>query len=102
MIPAWWKTHTATVEPYEGGGAHGPVLGTAVPVECSFEDKLQLVRSSAGEEVVSSSVMRCDPDVVAPPGSRVTIAGRVSTVITTGEHTTGGFSLLDHLEVYLK
>ena len=102
MIPDWWKTHTVTVEAYQGGGSAGAVFGPAVLVDCRVEDKVQLVRSSSGAEVVSSAVVRCDPGVLVPPESRVTVSGRVTTVISVADHATGGLSTLDHMEIYLK
>ncbi|WP_116051682.1 hypothetical protein [Amycolatopsis palatopharyngis] len=102
MLPSYFRTHTITVEPYEGGGAYGPIFGTGVAVECRVEDKVQLVRSSAGEEVVSSATAYCDTSVLAPPGSRVTVKGRTTTVLAITDPSTGGRSPLDHLEVFLK
>lgn len=102
MIPGYLRTHTITVEPYQGGGAYGPIFGAAVTVECRVEDKVQLVRSSVGEEVVSSTTVYCDVDVVTPAGSRVTVKGRTTTVLAVSDPSTGGRSPLDHLQVFLK
>lgn len=101
-LPAHLKTHTITIEPYEGQGSTGPVFGTAVEVQCRVEDKVQLVRSNIGDEVVSSSMVFCDPGTVAPPESRVTVNGRVTSVVQTADHATGGFSHLDHVQLFLK
>jgi hypothetical protein len=107
LIPEWWKTHTVTVEPYEGGGAHGPIFGAAVEIRCRVEGRVQLVRSNTGEETVagssavSSTTVFCDPDVVIPAGSRVTVNGRVATVLAVSDPSTAGRSPLDHLEVFL-
>jgi hypothetical protein len=101
-LPARFRTHTITVEPYEGSGAYGPVFGAAVQVSCRVEDKVQLVRSNIGEEVVSSTTVYCDVGVTIPAGSRVTVKGRVTSVISVGDPSTGGRSPLDHMEVYVK
>jgi hypothetical protein len=102
MLPDRFRTHTITVQPYQGGGAHGPAFGPAVTVNCRVEEKVQLVRSDTGEEVVSSSTVFCDSDVVIPAGSRVTVSGRTTTVLAVSNPSTGGRSPLDHLEVFLK
>jgi len=93
--------HVASVEPYQGSGAHGPVYGNAVSVRCFAEDKRQLVRSDTGEEVVSNTTIHCPVDTTIPPGSRVTVFGRTTTVLTVARFDTGGRSRLDHLEVAL-
>jgi len=93
--------HVASVEPYLGGGAHGPVFGAAVSLDCYVEDKRQLVRSDTGEEVVSNTTIHCPVDTTIPPGSRVTVFGRATTVLTVARFDTAGRSRLDHLEVAL-
>lgn len=102
-LPDRWRTHTITVEPYEGSGPTGRSLGDPVSATCRVEDKTELVRDSNGVEVVSSAMIFCDLDVVIPPESRVTIVGgRTSTVIRDDPFDTGGRSRLDHREVRLK
>lgn len=102
-LPARFRTHTIVIRPYEGGGSHGAVLGDPVTVTCRVEDEIQLVRDSSGAEVVSSTRVFCDVDVVIPPESEVAIVGgRTTTVITEATFTSGGRSRLDHKEVALK
>jgi hypothetical protein len=100
-LPSRLRTHTITVEPYQGTGARGPIFGTAVEVTCRVEEKVQLVRSNTGEEAVSSSTVYCDSDVVIPAESRVTVNGRPTSVLAVANPSTGGRSRLDHLEVFL-
>lgn len=99
-IPARWRTHTISVEPYLGSGAYGSAYGPAVDVTCRVEDGVKLVRTSAGDEAVSTSTVFCDTDTVIPAESRVTVSGRVTTVLTVANPSTGR-SRLDHLEVSL-
>lgn len=100
-LPRRFRTHTISVEPYAGTGAHGPVFGTAVPVECRVEEKVQLVRSDTGEEVVSSSIVYCDLATVIPAESRVTVNGRVTSVLNAASFDTAGQSRLEHKQVFL-
>lgn len=100
-IPARWRTHTITVEPYLGSGAFGPEFGPPVEVACRVEDQVELVRSNTGEEVVSTSTVLCEADTVIPAGSRVTVNGRQTTVLNVSTHITGGLSGLDHIQAAL-
>lgn len=100
-LPARLRTHTITVEPYTGTGAHGPIFGTPVAVTCRVEEKVQLVRSNTGEEVVSSTTVFCDANTVIPTESRVTANGRITSVLAVSDPSTGGRSRLDHKQVFL-
>ncbi len=100
-LPDHFKTHTITVEPYQGGGAYGSVYGAPVEVECRVEDVVRLVRAATGDEAVSSTTVVCDVGTVIPAESRVTVKGRVTTVLAVSDPSTGGRSELDHLEVSL-
>jgi hypothetical protein len=100
-LPDYFKTHTILVEPYEGSGAYGSVYGAQVSVECRVEDVVRLVRAASGDEVVSSATVACDVGTVIPPESRVTVKGRVTTVLSVSDPSTGGRSELDHLEIAL-
>lgn len=99
-IPARWRTHTISVEPYVGSGAYGSTYGPPVSITCRVEDTVRLVRASSGDEAVSSSTVYCDTDVVIPAESRVTVNGRVTTVLSVSNLSTGR-SRLDHLEAAL-
>ena len=100
-LPARLRTHTISVEPYTGSGAYGSTYGPAVSVTCRVEDVVRLVRAADGDEAVSSTTVYCDADVVIPVESRVTVNGRVTTVLAVANPSTGGRSRLDHLEVSL-
>lgn len=100
VLGARWRTHTISVEPYIGSGAYGSTYGPPVSITCRVEDAVRLVRASSGDEAVSSSTVYCDPDVVIPAESRVTVNGRVTTVLSVSNPSTG-HSRLDHLEVSL-
>jgi len=100
-LPDHFKTHTITVEPYVGSGAYGSTYGAPVEVECRVEDVVRLVRAASGDEVVSSTTVVCDVGTVIPAESRVTVKGRVTTVLAVSDPSTGGRSELDHLEIAL-
>lgn len=100
VLGARWRTHTITVEPYLGSGAYGAAYGPPVDVACRVEEGVRLVRSASGDEAVSTATVYCDPDTVIPAESRVTVNGRVTTVLLVSNPSTGR-SRLDHLEVSL-
>lgn len=95
-IPAFLTPHTVTITPLLGSGGMGPVWGTPVAdIPALVVEGAQLVRDPGGSEVVSQAQVSVHFDVVAPPGSEVTVwAGtgkeRTATVITTsgGPHPT--------------
>jgi len=87
-IPARLTPHTVTIKPLLGSGGLGPVWGAVVAdVPALVVEGAQLVRGADAQEVVSSAQVTVHFDVVAPPGSEVTVwAGtskeRTATVIT--------------------
>lgn len=101
-VPKWLLRHQLTIEVYEGDGAYGPVYGPATVVRCLLDQKTREVRSSTGEQVVSSSTAICPPDTVGPPGSRVTLPdGRQTSVIACLDRSAPGLPTPDHVELQL-
>ena len=74
---------TVSVETYSGDSAYGPIYVASADVLCRVSATRQLVRNSAGDEVVSEVTVYVQPadEAKFTPESRVTIAGRVSTVL---------------------
>ena len=103
MIPAQLLVHTASVEPYTGTGAYGDQYGSAVDVPCYYEGRRQLVRDADGAEAVSEGTLFADLEHgdTLSPGSRVTVAGRRTWVLTVSTFDDGGLTGLDHIEVAL-
>lgn len=99
---------TITVEAYEGVGGYEPVFAAPAEVaRCVVEDTRRLVRvqtqDAAGAEQVSSTTVYCPPDVVAPPGSRVTIPGRpAARVLAVSRLDAHGLPLPSHVELSLE
>lgn len=87
-LPPGFLPHTAVVRPKTGQTGMGPTYGAPVTIACMTEDGARLVRNATGAEVVSSARVACSFDVIAPPGSLVTIwpgtpRAREAQVITT-------------------
>lgn len=101
-IPGFLLRHAATIEPYLGAGAHGPLYGPAVEVRCFADDKRRRVRAANGDEVISETTVYCLLGTNAPTGSRVTVNGRASIVINALRRDGGGLPTPDHLEVILQ
>lgn len=89
-----WYVHTVdvdTVEPADEWGA--TPITSHKGIACWLEDKVQLVRDTNGEEVVSTATLwlPLDKRDWFTPGSVVHLAGRESRVISViaGDSTTG-------------
>lgn len=90
-LPDWCTPHTVSIRPLTGHGANGPIYGGATSVAAWAEDERTLVRDANGDEVVSGSAVYVNVDVVAPPGSLVTVwpgtpGAREARVITSERH----------------
>lgn len=96
--------HTATVETYQGSGAYGDVYAAPVVVACFAEAKRRLVRAKDGQETVSESTLYMGTvnGALCVPDSRVTVAGKVSYVITQNVNDAPGLDLPEHAAVTLK
>ncbi|WP_440100026.1 hypothetical protein [Streptosporangium sp. H16] len=99
MLPEWLLRHTAIIEPFEGDGAYGAVYGPEVTERCLVDDERRLVRDAQGAETVSDTTIFFRPGTRCPEGSRVTVNGRVTTVITSFNRDSGGLPTPDHVEV---
>ncbi|MEV0586323.1 hypothetical protein [Nonomuraea sp. NPDC050310] len=95
--------HTITVQPYIGSGPGGRVFGAPVTYRAYVQDKRQLVRNAAGQEVVSEATAYVgDPAANIPADSKVTVpAGRTALVITANRREGALHALRDHLEITL-
>lgn len=91
------------VETGAGEGAYGPIYTAPVTVLVNVDQTRRLVRNAAGDEVVSEATLTVHPqprneatgallDALAlfTPESRVSIGGRISTVINAAANTFRG------------
>lgn len=101
-VPGWLLRHQISIEPYLGDGAYGPKYGAATVVRCLLDEQTREVRSSTGEQVISSSTAYCPPGTTAPPGSRATLPdGRHTSVIARLDRSAPGLPTPDHVELQL-
>lgn len=87
-LPSRFTPHEVSVRALTGSGGMGQSYADPVTVPAFVIDERTLVRDASGAEVVSSTQAHLGFDVVAPPGSLVTvwpgIAGeREATVISS-------------------
>lgn len=96
--------HTVSVETHTGTGAFGDTYDTPADVNGFLEGKVQLVRGSDGQEIVSASTFYCAVADGArfTPDSRVMAGGREAYVISQNTNDAPGLGLPDHTAVYLK
>lgn len=102
-LPDHLLRHTITVQPYLGAGPAGGVYGAPFTRRAYVQDKRQLVRNTAGDEVISETTVYTNPGPEEiPPKSKVTVpSGRTSLVITANRREGAINGLRDHLEVIL-
>jgi hypothetical protein len=107
-IPAYLLRHTIVIEPYVGMGATGPLYDPPVTVQCFNEDRRRHIRSggatgsTGSNQVIASTTSYCPPGTVAPVQSRVTVNGRITTVLQALTHDGGGLPTPDHVELLLE
>ena len=96
--------HTVSVETFTGAGAFGDTYDTPATVKGFLEGKIQLVRATDGQEVVSASTLYCSvaDGALFTPDSKVTTNGRTAYVISQNTNDAPGLGLPDHTAVYLK
>lgn len=90
--------HTVTVEPLTGSGGEGDVFAAPVTMACFVEDDRRLVRGPDGREVISETTLYAPAGTTSlQPGSRITLASRVATVIAAAVLDGGALGLPDHV-----
>lgn len=102
--------HTVTVETLQGTDGYGRerfaapvVLAPMNSTGCFVEQKRRMVRDKDGAEVISETTIATYPAAHAlfAPGSRVTVRGVESRVITAALADSGDLDLPDHTLVAL-
>lgn len=101
-LPPWLLVHEATIEPYEGDSATGPIFGDPVTVRCFVDEGRTVVRDDTGRETVSSATLYAPLDTAVSAEDRVTVRGRTAEVLTTKRRDGGGLPTPDHIEVSLR
>ncbi len=101
MIPAHLKVHTVTIAAYLGAGTYGETWDTPKDVACWLEESNKLVTNAQGQQVVSTTQVFLDPADAPAMKSKITVPGAPRTVVGIAQHTSGGLSPLDHVEVML-
>ncbi|MFC4912588.1 hypothetical protein [Actinomadura gamaensis] len=81
-------TDQATVEPFQGDGAHGPIYGPPVSVECRLQEATDYRTGNADQQqTTAATVLYLPYTAVVPARSRVTLPdGRVGTVTEIHRH----------------
>lgn len=100
-----FMVQTVTVDPYQGEGGMGTIYApTAGPVPCFIDDTRALVRTSAGDTVVSETTLWIVDKAWLPsfpPESIVHLPTRDATVIRLSDAESGALELPDHFKVVL-
>lgn len=96
--------HTIGVETRTGQDENGADVFTPLQLATGWlEDATSIVRSTTGDETVSSARFYCPAATAAlfTPDSRVTLASRAAQVITVNVNDSGPLGLPDHAVISL-
>jgi len=93
--------HTVTVQLYQGHSPHSPAYALGVAVRCFVEERRRLVRDRDGREVMSETTLYMPLDTPMAAESRVTVNGRVTTVIIAARQDGAGMPVPSHLQVHV-
>ncbi len=104
--PAFFYPHSVSVRDYQAQGLGGG-YGQPRPLDAEVRDEQRLVRSTDGEEVVSSTQVTIDIDEHVAPRSLVTVwpgtaAEREAMVIAVGRDENGVTGLDSFNRLYLE
>ncbi|WP_107396492.1 hypothetical protein [Streptomyces acidiscabies] len=91
-VPAVLLRHRIRIEPYLADSAYGPQYGPAAEdVPALVDTSPRMVRAPDGRKVTAAATFIAAPELVCPPGSRVTLPdGRTATAISVARHTAPG------------
>lgn len=99
-LPRFMLRHEVTIEPYLGETSKGASYGTGVTVRCLRDDKRRLIRTTDGQEVISSITLYCPPGTTAPAQSRITFDDDATAVVLDSSDRDGaGLPTPDHVEL---
>jgi hypothetical protein len=104
-LAAFWFVHTASVQPYMGGGRYGDRWDAPRDVRCFAVAEQTVTTAADGTEVTSTGRLSCSiaDGVHFPPGSRVTLPGwdGVVRVIARKTNDPSSLDLPGHVKVML-
>lgn len=85
-IPTAALRERVSVEAYEASGAYGPSYATAqTAIPARFVGRRRMVRTTTGQDVVSSGSFVFRPGITCPPQSRITRGSDTYTVLDVAE-----------------
>ncbi len=102
LLPADVLVDEVTIEPFTGATGTGPTYGPPVTYRCLLSFRGRLVRRPDAREVTSSCSVIAEPGIDAPPESRATAAGRVTTVIEVRDNVKPDLPTPDHVQLMLE
>lgn len=85
MIASALLRQTATVEPYTGESATGPLFGDPVAYPARVRPKRRWMNTTTGEVSVSDAAMDMRPDAVVAVKDRVTVGETIYRVMDVAE-----------------
>lgn len=98
-IPPWLLVHTVTIERSLGVNANGPVFDAPVDVAAFVDPSRTRETGDETAERVARATIFVPLDTTVDTGDRITVNGRVSTVVEVLRRDGGGLPTPDHIEI---
>lgn len=101
-LPKSVQPHTATITPYEGDGAYGPVFGTSYDIDCYFVHKKKITFDEEGNEITSPSQLHTSADIKPKKQSKVEVEGENLEVIAVNRYDNALTGKLSNVEIMMR
>ena len=101
-LPKSAQPHTATIKPYLGEGAYGPVWGDTYEINCYFVHKKKITFDEEGNEITSPSQLHTSADIKPKKQSEVQVNGETTEVIAVNRYDNALTGNLSNVEIMLR
>jgi len=101
-LPKSAQPHTATIKPYLGEGAYGPVWGDTYDIDCYFVHKKKITFDEEGNEITSPSQLHTSADIKPKKQSEVQVKGETTEVIAVNRYDNALTGNLSNVEIMLR
>jgi hypothetical protein len=103
-LPKSAQPHTATIKPYLGEGAYGPVWGDTYDIDCYFVHKKKITFDEEGNEITSPSQLHTSADIKPKEQSEVSFewTSKPLEVIAVNRYDNALTGNLSNVEIMLR
>lgn len=101
-LPKSAQPHKATIKPYLGSGAYGPVWDDEYKIDCYFVHKKKITFDEEGNEITSPSQIHTSADISPEKQSEVQVEGETVEVIAVNRYDNALTGQLSNVEIMLR